>query len=278
MPFSDDAKIINQLMKYKKNYFYLILVSSFILGCNASATSNKSSSLTVAAAANVQFAMKEIEHAFETAFNKNISIIIGSSGKLTAQIKQGAPYDLLISANMKYPNSLYQEGYAMTTPKTYALGGLVLWTMKRELPLDEQLSILANPTVRKIAIANPKNAPYGEQALNAFEYYNLSKAITPKLVYAESIAQTNQYIITKNCEIGITAKSVVKAPKMKDVGQWIDIPTVAYKPITQGVVITKYGATNNQEVAKQFYDFLFSPKTARIFKKYGYTIPIDLPQ
>jgi len=266
-------------MKYIKIYFFLILTNSLIVGCSASEkkSSKNNPSLTVATAANVQFAMKEIEHAFETAFNINISIIIGSSGKLTAQIKQGAPYDLLIAANMKYPNSLYQDGYATTSPKIYALGGLVLWTMKTELSLDEELSILANPTVRKIAIANPKSAPYGEQALNAFEYYNLNKTIAPKLVYAESIAQANQYIISKNCEIGITAKSVVQAPRMKEVGQWIDIPSAAYKPITQGVVITKYGAANNQEVAKQFYDFLFSPKASHILKKYGYIIPIDFP-
>lgn len=267
-------------MRYIRIYFFIGFISILSLGCNANEkeTSKENHSLAIATAANVQFAMKEIETAFEEEFNMDIIIIIGSSGKLTAQIQQGAPYDLLISANMKYPNNLFQNGYATTPPKIYALGGLVLWTMKTELTLDEQLSILATPAIKKIAIANPKNAPYGEQALNAFEYFELNEAITSKLVYAESIAQTNQYILTKNCEVGITAKSVVNAPKMKNVGQWIEIPSIAYQPIAQGVVITKYGAKNNKDGAKKFYDFLFSPKAAHIFKKYGYTIPIDSQQ
>lgn len=259
----------------KRIDFFSLLLILLIFGCGGADTKGKkeTATLTIAAAANVQFAMKEIEAAYEANYNTDITVIIGSSGKLTAQITQGAPYDLLISANMKYPNNLYENGHATTAPKVYALGALVLWTMKNDLVLDEALTVLKNPTIRKIAIANPKNAPYGEEAINAFNYFGFQELIIPKLVYAESIAQTNQYILTKNCEVGVTAKSVVSSPEMQGKGTWMDIPTNAYRPITQGVIITKYGAKNHSTAANNFYQFLFSREAGQIFEKYGYSIP-----
>ena len=234
---------------------------------------NHSIDLTIAVAANAQFAMQAIEVAFEKQTQKNIEIVIGSSGKLTAQIKQGAPYDVLVAANMKYPNYLYDEGLAKTSPKIYALGELVLWTTKEDLKLVTDLSFLKQETIQKIAIANPKNAPYGEQAINALNFYNLAIELTPKLVFAESIAQTNQYITIGSCEVGFTAKSVVLAPKLKDKGTWMPVPKAAYQSIEQGVVITKYGHQKHEVLARQFYDFLFAETAQQIFQNYGYTIP-----
>jgi molybdate transport system substrate-binding protein len=241
-------------------------------GCNNDAATTSNATLNVAVAANMQFAMKEIEKAFETNHNLDINVILGSSGKLTTQIKQGAPYDLLLSANMKYPETLYKEGHAVAPPKVYALGSLVLWTLYDDLPLDADLKILSNEIIQKIGIANPKNAPYGEEALNAFKYFNLLNQIEDRLVYGESIAQTNQYIITKNCKLGLTAKSVVKAPEMQGKGQWIDVNPAAYTPIKQGLILTKYGAKQHKEAAMQFYNFLFSSTAQQVFEKYGYTI------
>ena len=250
----------------------LIFVGIFFSCDNANA--DQSIDLTVAVAANAQFAMEEIEHAFEEETQKNIEIIIGSSGKLTAQIKQGAPYDLLVAANMKYPAYLYEEGLTKQKPMVYALGELVLWTMDEMLDLNAtDLSILTQSAIQKIAIANPRNAPYGEQAINVLNYYQLKEKLQPKLVFGESIAQTNQYITTRNCEVGFTAESVVLAPKLKDKGQWIPIANEAYQLIEQGGVITKYGVKEHPVVAQQFYDFLFSTTAQRIFQDYGYTIP-----
>lgn len=264
--------LLLQVMKRSSQFFGVLLF--VLLGARCSNhQSDKSIDLTVAVAANAQFAMQAIETAFEEATGNNIEIVIGSSGKLTAQIKQGAPYDLLVAANMKYPNYLYEEGLAKDLPKVYALGELVLWTTKEDLTLSVDLSFLQNSKIQKIAIANPKNAPYGEQAINALSFYQLATALTPKLVFAESIAQTNQYITTRNCEVGFTAKSVVLAPKLKGRGNWITVPKEAYQPIEQGVIITKYGDVQHAMLAQDFYDFLFSKTAQAIFRDFGYTIP-----
>lgn len=259
-------------MKRNSNFFGLLFIGLFILGCGGNPP-NQSIDLTVAVAANAQFAMEAIAIAFEEETNKNIEIVIGSSGKLTAQIKQGAPYDVLVAANMKYPNYLYQQGLAKELPAIYALGELVLWTFDTDLIILQDLSVLTHQNVQKIALANPKNAPYGQQAINALNFYNLKEKLQSKLVFGESIAQTNQYISTRNCEIGFTAKSVVLAPKLKNKGSWGSVPKEAYQPIEQGVIITKYGSKEHAEVAQQFYDFLFSTTAQRIFQDYGYTIP-----
>lgn len=229
-------------------------------------------SLVIATAANVQFAMKDLEAAFESEAGTEIEVIISSSGKLTAQIQQGAPYDLLLSANMKYPRTLYAEGLAEAEPRVYALGALVLWTMKdHELPADPRE--LLDPWFKKIAIANPKNAPYGEQAIRLFEHYNMLEDIRPRLVYGESIAQTNQYIISRACDAGLTAKSVVLSPAMKDQGHWVEMPAHAYQSIEQGVIITRHGQQTHPDAARRFYDFLFSEKAKEVFLEYGYIIP-----
>lgn len=256
--------------------YYLVFLLFLFSHCSTEkvdSTSENKGKLTVAVAANMQFAMKEIETTFEEIENTAIHLIIGSSGKLTAQILQGAPYDLLVAANMKYPNHLYQKGHAPNEPKIYGLGALVLWSLKDGLVLDSTLSILTKPIVQKIAIANPKNAPYGEQAIKAFDYFKIKSAITPKLVYAENIAQTNQYILSKNCEVGLTAKSVVFAPQVAGKGTWIEVPKKAYQAINQGVVVTKYGVEHHPDLAQRFYDFLFSEQAEEIFLKYGYEIP-----
>ena len=253
-------------------YINFLLIWILFFSCGKT-EGNKPIHLTVAVAANAQFAMQVIEKAFEEKTKKNIEIVIGSSGKLTAQIKQGAPYDVLVAANMKYPNYLYEEGLAKERPKVYALGELVVWTTKHDVPLMDDLAFLNNSNIQKIALANPKNAPYGEQAIKALHFYGLEEILTSKLVFAESIAQTNQYITTGNCEVGFTAKSVVLAPKLKGKGHWITVPKMAYQAIEQGVIITKYGNQQNTELAQQFYDFLFSESAQAIFKAYGYTIP-----
>jgi len=234
-------------MKRSRNFFGLLLIGLFSFNCGGNQP-DKDIDLTVAVAANAQFAMEAIELAFEKETNKNIEMVIGSSGKLTAQIRQGAPYDILVAANMKYPNYLYEEGLAKEAPKIYALGELVWWTFDQDLIILSDLSILMHSNVQKIAIANPKNAPYG-------------------------IAQTNQYVSTQNCEIGFTAKSVVLAPKLKGKGNWRAVPKEAYEPIQQGMIITKYGNQEHAELAQQFYDFLFSSTAQDILKTYGYTIP-----
>jgi molybdate transport system substrate-binding protein len=149
---------------------------------------------------------------------------------------------------------------------------LVLWTLQ-PLDLKQGLEVLKNPAVKKVAMANPKLAPYGAEALRALEYFKLRAAVEPKLIYGESIAQVNQYIDTQAVEIGFTAKSVVLAPQMQGRGTWIEVPRDSYQPIEQGIVLLKHGNETNAVAAKQFMGFMVSARARSILEKFGYVLP-----
>jgi molybdate transport system substrate-binding protein len=216
--------------------------------------------------------MSELRTEFTHETGIDLSVIIGSSGQLTAQIKEGAPYDIFISADMKYPLSLFKRNIAVDSPKVYAEGSLVLWTMVKGIMPDKQLTVLLTKKVHKIALANPRTAPYGIATVEALKKFGIYDKVENKLVYGESIAPTNHFIYTKAAEIGFTAKSVVLSPTMKDQGRWIEIDPGSYKPIEQGCVILNYGYKNHKNNAVKFYNFLFSDKAGNILKKYGYIV------
>jgi molybdate transport system substrate-binding protein len=244
----------------KKLLFFIIFISA----CQP----KKTPIFTVAAAANIQFAMEEIVANFEKKQQTKVNLVIGSSGKLTAQIIQGAPYSIFLSADKKYPALLSEKGKAIGLPQIYALGNLNLWSAK-DLIIKE-LSDLKNANFKKIAIANPQTAPYGKQAVNVLKYYNLWDSIQTKLVFAENIAQTNQYILSGACDVGITAASTAFAKNIEHKGTWLAIDSQSYNPIEQGAVITTYGQQNHTDISKQFYDFLFSKSAKMVFSKYNY--------
>ncbi len=252
---------------------WILLILLIFSSCNKKADPNQEK-LLIAVAANVQFAMQEIEKKFEKETGIPVDQVISSSGKLTAQILQGAPYDIFVSADVKYPDTLYKNGFATAPPRVYAYGTLVLWTFQG-FDLANGLDILKNPLVQKIAIANPATAPYGEQTIRLLRHYNLYDQIQPKLVYGESIAQTNQYITSSACELGFTAKSIVLAPEMQGKGAWVEIDAAAYEPIQQGVIITKFGNTEHPEASQRFFDYLFSEKGRAILEKHGYQLPVN---
>lgn len=228
--------------------------------------------LTVAVAANVKYAFDELAQAFKKETGIEAKGVIASSGKLAAQIVSGAPYDVMLSADMEYPQALYNDKIAVTVPKAYASGVLVLWT-RNALDLDKGVRLLRESAVRKVAIANPRLAPYGREALHVLEYFRLLAAVEAKLVYGESIAQVNQYVDSQSVDIGFTAKSVVLAPEMQGRGKWIEVPRGSYEPIAQGVVILKHGEEVQSESSRKFVAFLFSPQARAIFGKYGYETP-----
>lgn len=227
--------------------------------------------LTVAVAANVQYTFEELKAEFQKATGINVEPVIGSSGKFVAQIENGAPFDVFLSADMDYPKTLEQEGLTVNSPKIYAYGKLVLWTMNN-VDLSKGIEVLVDPSVKKIALASPSAAPYGQQTINVLKHYNLFQQVGKKLVYGESIAQANQFITTKAADLGFTAKSVVLAPHMKDQGKWIEIEKDSYEPIAQGAVILKHAQKDHLEAAQKFFDFLFSAKAGKIFEKYGYVL------
>lgn len=228
--------------------------------------------LTVAVAANLQFAFADLQTEFKKQSGHELRPIYSSSGKLAAQIMNGAPFDVFLSADMEYPERVYQEGFAATAPKPYAYGTLVLWTLK-SLDLKEWQKLLVSPTIGRIALPNPGTAPYGREAIKVLHYFKIDRTVQSKLVYGESIAQTNQYIHSRVADIGFTAKSVVLAPDMKGVGTWIELPRNSYQPIAQGAVILKHGKQAVPAAAQQFYGFIYSQKARAILERYGYLLP-----
>jgi molybdate transport system substrate-binding protein len=224
--------------------------------------------VTVAVAANAQYAMKEIKAKYEQQTGQKINLIIGSSGKLTAQIKEGAPFDIFLAADLEYPNALHKGGFTQAQPRIYGYGELVLWTLKNIKPLN--LDALLLPQVKAVAIANPKLAPYGEAALHVLKYHKLYEKVKPRLVYGESISQLSQYIGSGAADLGFTAKSVVLSPELQGKGSWVALDPKSYTPIAQGAVLLKKAEGRNRAGAEKFYNYLFSDQAKAIFGKYGY--------
>jgi molybdate transport system substrate-binding protein len=174
-----------------------------------------------------------------------------------------------MSADMNFPQKLYTQKHTLSKPQHYAEGALVLFTIKG-YDLSEGLALLTSHTVRRIAIANPKTAPYGKAAFEALQNAHLEKKLKKKFVYGESISQTLSYTIQAS-DIGIVAKSALFSPQMKkykEDTEWVDLDTTLYTPIKQGMVLLKR-AKNRQE-CRLFYDFLLTPQAKNIFQKYGY--------
>ena len=231
------------------------------------------SNINIAVAANVSYAIEDLIKEFnKTNPDTKVQVTLGSSGKLTAQIKNGAPFNIFMSANMKYPEALFDEQVAITKPIVYAQGSLAILSIKN-LDLKEGINIALADEVSKIAIANPKTAPYGKAAVEAMKNANIYDSIKNKFVYAESISQTVSYSITA-ADMGFIAKSSLYSPKMsmyKEGINWIDVDSKLYTPINQGIVILN-NSKENQEV-KAFYDFILSQKAKDIFKNFGYLVP-----
>jgi len=225
--------------------------------------------LHVAVAANAQFVANKLKEAFKKETGIDAELTTSSSGKLTAQIEQGAPFNVFLSADMKYPEELYSKGLTTNKPQVYAYGTLVLWTLKN-INLTNDLSILSNRNVQKIAIANPKLAPYGKAAMQVLTKQNLLLGVQQKVVYGESIAQVNQYLLSGAADVAFTAKSVVLDSAVSNKGKWIEVSPKWYNPIAQGVVIIRQSDAKQMTAANKFYQFLFSKKAKDIFIKYGY--------
>ena len=228
--------------------------------------------LTLAGAANMRFVMKELVEVFSASTGIDCTLVTGSSGKLMAQIKAGAPYDVFLSADMKYPMELFDLGLTEVQPKVYAYGKLVLWSMADGF--EPGLDVLTQDQVRHIAIANAKTAPYGRAAVAVLKNSNFYERVEEKLIYGESISQTNQFIMSGAAEIGFTAMSVVLSEKMKGKGKWIPINERLYDKIEQGVVLIKNESAFSEE-ARQFYDFLLSDQAQKVLNRYGYSTISD---
>jgi molybdate transport system substrate-binding protein len=234
-----------------------------LLSCNKE---NKDK-LRIAVAANLQFAIQELADDFSQRSGVECEIIISSSGKPTAQIIEGAPFDLLLSADMKYPQELYDRNFTLFQPDIYAYGNLILWTLHEDVV--PELETLLSEQITHIAIGNPKTAPYGVSAMEVLRKFGIEEAVQKKLVYGESIAQTNQFIISRSVDLGFTSKSVVMSSQMKDRGQWSEIDKDLYSPMAQGMVVLKSRKTFESK-AIQFRDYVLSSEGKEILHKFGY--------
>jgi len=228
--------------------------------------------LRIAAASNISYVMDALKDAYKKQEPETeVRVTIGSSGKLAAQIKNGAPFGLFMSANMEYPNKLFESKSALSKPRVYAKGKLLLLSMKERDFTQNIEAILQQNTLHKIAIANPKTAPYGKAAKEALLSLGLYSKLKSKFVYGESISQT-LFFTLHAADIGIVAASALFTPKMQHLHNkkhTLMLPTKLYTPIEQGVVLLKYAQT--QEAAyRRFYNFLFSAKAKEIFRVYGY--------
>ncbi len=244
-----------------------------IIGSLVVATSVYAGSINIAVAANVSYAIDDIKKEFNKIHpDTDVKVTLGSSGKLTAQIKNGAPYQLFMAANMKYPEALYKDKIAITKPIVYAQGSLAFLSPKKQ-DFSKGIELVKDKKISKIAIANPKTAPYGKAALEAMKNGGVLEDAKPKFIYAESISQTVAYSVTA-ADLGFIAKSSLFSDKMKQYKKgvnWSEIDPKLYTPINQGIVILK-SAKGNDEV-RAFYDFMHSEKAKDILVEYGYLVP-----
>ncbi len=230
-------------------------------------------SINIAVAANVSYAIDELKAEFNKLYpDTKVDVTLGSIGKLTAQIKNGAPYQILMGANMKYPQVLYNDGLAVTRPLVYAQGSLAYLSSKQQ-DFSKGIALVKDSGIKKIAVANPKTAPYGKAAVEAMKNGGVYDAVKGKYVFAESISQTVSYAVTA-ADIGFIAKSSLYSSKMKQYKKgvnWNDVNPKLYTPINQGIVVLKTGETNSEVAA--FYAFMLSAKAKKIFNAYGYLVP-----
>lgn len=225
----------------------------------------------VAVAANAQFVVKKLAAEFTRKTGTAVEVISGASGKLAVQIKNGAPFDVFLSADMGFAQDVYREGFALTQPRIYAMGSLIVCSSTGG-PLGNWKTLIKDPKLGKIAIANPKLAPYGKAALEALQHYNLYQSIAERLVFAESISQVNTYVLKKVVNLGFTTESLVYELPANSNFKWQKVDPSAYKAIEQGAVLLKDAKKRDYAQSKKFYDFLFSAIAKAIFRKFGYTI------
>nr|WP_294790780.1 molybdate ABC transporter substrate-binding protein [uncultured Mucilaginibacter sp.] len=230
-------------------------------------TVSAAQNLRVAAAANLQSVIGALRADFKKKTDITIEPIVGSSGKLVAQIKNGAPFDLFLSADMDFPEVLYSEGLTTNKPVVYAYGNLIICSTQ-DIGFVNWQRVLLTPSVKKIVIANPDVAPYGAAAKEVLQKEDVLDNVKSKLIFGESIAQVNTYITTGVVDVGFTTQALVRDPANQTKLYWKVIDPKTYTPIRQGMVILKRAEKNPGAV--KFYKYLVSGDAKRIFEKYGY--------
>ncbi|PYP91867.1 MAG: molybdate ABC transporter substrate-binding protein [Candidatus Angelobacter sp. Gp1-AA117] len=229
--------------------------------------------ITIAAAADLNFALKDVAARYEKETGQKIKLSFGSSGNFYSQISNGAPFDLFFSADLEYPRKLAAAG--LVEPNTlypYAVGQIVVWVRNdSRLDLQKGLNALLDPAVSRIAIANPEHAPYGKAAVAAMKHESIYDKISSKLVLGENISQTAQFVDSGSADAGIIALSLAIAPTFRERGRYSVIATSDYPPIDQGAILLKSSA--NKEAARAFLNYLRKPEIVEVMHSYGFSQP-----
>jgi molybdate transport system substrate-binding protein len=228
--------------------------------------------LLVAVASDLTYCIDELAAAFAKQVpGAAVKVSLGSSGHFYAQIRNGAPFDVLLSADMAYPAELAKLGVAeAATLRPYAIGRIALWSLDPRFdPAAQGMAVLGDPRVARVAIANPAVAPYGRAAKAALERDGLWQALQPKLVIGENIAQTAQFVRSGNAQLGIVSVAMLHSPKAG--GRYYVIPMTGLAPIEQGAIVTRHGAAN--PLARRFVQFMDSPVARAILERNGFSLP-----
>jgi molybdate transport system substrate-binding protein len=250
----------------KRWAFTLGLLTSLFAGARAQA-----GQATVAVAAGMKFAMDEMAGEFRKTHPKDtLDVVYGATGKLQTQVQQGAPFDLFVSADSTAPVDLAKAGFAGSEMRIYAIGHLVIWSATVDAS-KLTLADLTNPKFTRIAIGNPKVAPYGKRAEESLRKAGLWDKVESRLVLGENITQTAQFVESGNAQLGLIALSLALSPELAKKGGYALVPDDLHLPLEQGFIVTKRGAGN--PVAAAFAKFMQSKEAKAILLRYGYSLP-----
>jgi molybdate transport system substrate-binding protein len=245
-----------------------------LAGVHATQSMDRPRPLTVAAAADLKFAMDDLLQDFRrTRPDLDVRVTYGSSGNFFAQISNGAPFDLLFSADMEYVRQLHARRLTFAdTEFVYAVGRIVLWA-RRSAPFDlsRGAAVLQDSSVRRIAIANPVHAPYGRAAEAAMQSLQVYEDVRSKLVFGDNVAQAAQFVESGAADIGIIALSLAVSPTLMKEGQYWEIPLAAYPRMEQGGAVLR--RTNDAEAARALTAFVRGPQGRAVLQRFGFLLP-----
>jgi molybdate transport system substrate-binding protein len=252
-------------MTVRRLSLIVVLAVGFISQCAAQ-------EITVAAAADLQFAMQDVAARYQKEVGKTVKVIYGSSGNFYQQIQNGAPFDIFFSANLDYAKKLEDAGLAEPGSfYPYAKGKIVIWVRNEsKLDLNSGMKVFLNPSVKKIAVANPLHAPYGQAAVAAMQKENIYDQIKDKFVLGENISQTASFVVSGSADVGVVALALALSPNMKDKGRYVEVPAGEYPPIEQACVVL--ASSKNKEAAKQFLLFVRTAAIGDVLRSYGFDV------
>ena len=250
-----------------KKILSLILVLPLVISACAE-------QITVAAASDLTYAMKDLAVRYEKSSGNTVSLSFGASGNFYSQIQSGAPYDVFFSADADYPAKLAKSGKIdPASVTTYAIGRLVLWVPSSSKldPRRLKMDLVLDSRVKKVAIANPGHAPYGRAAMAALDHFQFAGLIKDKLVLGENVSQAAQFVQSGNAQAGLIPLSLALSPPMKTAGKYWQLPDDSYPDIQQAAGILT--SSNHKQAAKAFLDFVDSPEGAAVLQQYGFALP-----